>query len=138
MAGSDDVGAVASGQASARGSACSKEQRAAELLDMVARRRDDGERDYVDGAAAVASAMVRESEGEELGGGAGVWEARGREGGRFTALAGRGRRRGGDQVRGTHAVLAAEHLACLPGRAKQLAGAAAGLGRQVGRLVGAR
>ena len=47
-------------------------------------------------------------------------------------------RRGGDQVRGTHAVLAAEHLACLPGRAKQLAGAAAGLGRQVGQLVGAR
>ena len=27
---------------------------------------------------------------------------------------------------------------CLPGRAKQLAGAAAGLGRQVGRLAGAR
>ena len=30
----------------------------------VARRRDDGERDYGDGAAAVASAMVWESEGE--------------------------------------------------------------------------
>ena len=61
------VVAVASGQGSARGSACSKERRAAELLDTVARRRDDGERDYGDGAAAVASAIVRESEGEELG-----------------------------------------------------------------------
>ena len=39
-------------------------RRAAELLDTVARRRDDGERDYGDGAAAVAWAMVRESEGE--------------------------------------------------------------------------
>ena len=40
-------------------------------------------------------------------------------------LAGRGRRRGGEQVRGTHAVLAVEHLpACLAG--KQLAGAVLG------------
>ena len=67
MAESGEVGAEASGQASARGSASSKERRAAELLDTVARRGDDGERDYGDGAAAVASAMVRESEGEELG-----------------------------------------------------------------------
>ena len=64
MARSNEVGAVASWQASARGSACSKERRAAQLLDTVARRRDDGERDYSDGAAAVAPAMVRESEGE--------------------------------------------------------------------------
>ena len=67
MAESGEVGAEASGQASARGSASSKERRAAELLDTVARRGDDGERDYGDGAAAVASAMARESEGEELG-----------------------------------------------------------------------
>ena len=53
-----------SGLASTRGSGCSKERRVAELLDTVARREDDGERDYDDGAAAVASAMVRESEGE--------------------------------------------------------------------------
>ena len=41
----------------------------AELLDMVAQRGVDGERDYGEGAAAVASAsaMARESEGEELG-----------------------------------------------------------------------
>ena len=58
---------MASGHASARGSASSKERRVAELLDMVARRGDDEERDYGEGAAAVASAMVRESEGKELG-----------------------------------------------------------------------
>ena len=63
MAESGGVGAEVSGQASAQGSACAKERRAAELLDTVARREDDGERDYDDGAAAVASAMVREIEG---------------------------------------------------------------------------
>ena len=63
---------MASGHASARGSTSSKERRVAELLDMVARRGVDGERDYGEGAAAVASAMAWESEGEELGGGAGV------------------------------------------------------------------
>ena len=52
------------GHASARGSASSKERRAAELLDTTALRKDDGERDYGDGAAAVASAMAWESEGE--------------------------------------------------------------------------
>ena len=79
MARSNEVGAVASGQASARGSACSKERRAAKLLDTVAQRGVDGERDYGEGAAAVASAMARESEGEELGGGAGVCEVGERE-----------------------------------------------------------
>ena len=63
---------MASGHASARGSTSSKERRVAELLDTVAQRGVDGERDYGEGAAAVASAMARESEGEELGGGAGV------------------------------------------------------------------
>ena len=110
----------------------------AELLDMVARREGDGERVYGEGAAAVASAMAGEREGEELGRRGDVRGVRGREGDRSPSSAGRGERRGGDQVRGTHAVLAAEHLACLAGRAKQLAGAAAGLCRQVGRLVGAR
>ena len=55
---------MASGHASARGSASSKERRAAELLDTMVRRGDDGERDYGDGAAAVASAMAWEDEGE--------------------------------------------------------------------------
>ena len=65
MAESGEVGAEASGQASARGSASSKERRAAELLDTVARRGDDGDRDYSDSAAAVASAMAWDSEGEK-------------------------------------------------------------------------
>ena len=110
---------------------------AAKLLDTVRRRGDDGEHGYDGGAAMVASAMAGACEGEELERRGGVWGVRGREGGRFTALAGRGRRRGGEQVRGTHAVLAVEHLpACLAG--KQLAGAVlgwagrwAGAGRQV-------
>ena len=97
----------------------------AELLDRVARRGDDGEHGYDGGAATVASAMAGACEGEELERRGGVWGVRGREGGRSTALAGRGRRRGGEQVRGTHAVLAVEHLpACLAG--KQLAGAVLG------------
>ena len=61
---SGEVGAEASGQASARGSASLKERRAAELLDTVARREDDGERGYDDSAAAGASAMAGEGEGE--------------------------------------------------------------------------
>ena len=44
----------------------------AKILETLARGGVDGERDYGEGAAAVASAMAQESEGEELGGGAGV------------------------------------------------------------------
>ena len=128
---------MVSGRTSTRGSASSMKWTAAELLDTAARRGVDGGRGYGEGVAAMASAMAWESEGEELERRGGVWEVRGREGGRFTALAGRGRRRGGEQVRGTHAVLAVEHLACLPGRqAARWRGA--GLGRQVGRVLGAR
>ena len=43
-----------------------------ELLDTVARRGVDGERSYGEGVAATASAMARESEGEELGENGGV------------------------------------------------------------------
>ena len=64
MAESGEVGAEASGQVSTRGSASSKKRRAAELLDTTARRKNDGERDYGDDAAAVASTMAWESEGE--------------------------------------------------------------------------
>ena len=116
---------MVSGRTSTRGSASSMKWTAAELLDTAARRGVDGGRGYGEGVAAMASAMAWESEGEELERRGGVWEVRGRERGRFTALAGRGRRRGGEQVRGTHAVLAVEHLpACLAG--KQLAGAVLG------------
>ena len=58
MAESGEVGAEASGQASARDSACSKEGRAVELLDTVARRGDDGERELHGGAGAAASATT--------------------------------------------------------------------------------
>ena len=44
----------------------------AKLLDTVAQHEVDGGRDYGEGAATVASAMVWVSEGEVLGGGAGV------------------------------------------------------------------
>ena len=114
-----------SGLTSTRGSVSSTKWTATELLDTVAWRGVDGGRGYGEGVAAMASAMAGACEGEELERRGGVWGVRGREGGRFTALAGRGRRRGGEQVRGTHAVLAVEHLpACLAG--KQLAGAALG------------
>ena len=114
-----------SGLTSTRGSVSSTKWTAAELLDMTRRCTGGGERGYGDGAAAVASAMAGEREGEELERRGDVWGVRGRERGRSTALAGRVERRGGEQVRGTHAVLAVEHLpACLAG--KQLAGAALG------------
>ena len=70
--GSVEVDAVGSGLASARGSACSKERRVAELLDTAARRGVDGGRGYGEGVAAMASAMAWESEGEELGENGGV------------------------------------------------------------------
>ena len=108
---------MVSGRTSTRGSASSMKWTAAELLDTAARRGVDGGRGYGEGVAAMASAMAWEIKGEELERRGGVWGVRGREGGRSTALAGRGRQRGGEQVRGTHAVLAVEHLACLPGRA---------------------
>ena len=66
MSGEGEVGGGASGQTSARGSACSKERRVAELLDTAARRGVDGGRGYGEGVAAMASAMAWESEGEEL------------------------------------------------------------------------
>ena len=64
MAESGVVVAVASGQASARGSACSTERRVAELVDMVGRHRDDGGYGYGGGTTAAASAMAEGNEGE--------------------------------------------------------------------------
>ena len=72
MGGEGEVGAVASGQASARGPTCSKEKATAELLDTVGRRENDGGRGYVGGTTAAASAMARESEGEAMGANGGV------------------------------------------------------------------
>ena len=56
------------GRASARGSGGSTETTTAKLLDLVARRGDDGGRENYGGTGAAASAMVRESEGERQGG----------------------------------------------------------------------
>ena len=72
MGGEGEVEAVASGQASARGSTCSKEKATAELLDTVGRREDDGGRGYAGEVAAAPSAMARESEGEAMGANGGV------------------------------------------------------------------
>ena len=66
MSGEGEVGAEASGQASARGSTCSKEKATVELLDTVG-REDDGGYGYSGEVAAAASAMVEEGEGEAMG-----------------------------------------------------------------------
>ena len=103
-----------SGLTSTRGSVSSTKWTTAELLDTTRRSTGGGECGYDDGAAAVASAMAGEREGEEPERTGGVWGIRESEGERSTSLAGRVERRGGEQVRGTHAVLAVEHLpACL-------------------------
>ena len=125
--GSVEVDAVGSGLASARGSACSMKWTAAELLDTTRGRTGGGERGYDDGAAAVASAMAGEREGEDLGGGAGVCRVGERERGRSPSSAGRGERRGGEQVRGA-CCGRRRAPACLPGQqAARWSGA--GLGR---------
>ena len=120
-----------SGHTTTRGSASSMKWTAAELLDTTRRHTGGGERGYDVGTAAVASAMAGEREGEELERRGGVWGVRGREGGRFTALAGRGRRRGGEQLRGE--LRCRRRAPWLPAwQAKQLAGAVVGLGRPGG------
>ena len=58
-----------------------------------------------------------------------------RHGGRPGQQSGEGRKQGGGQLRGTR-WCRRRATACLPGQAKQLAGALAGLGRQVGLLGG--
>ena len=107
----------------------------AELLDSTARRKDDGERDYGDGAAAVASAMAWESEGERQGENGRVHGVRGTTWGRPGQQTGEGRKQGSGQLRGAR-WCCRRAPACLPGEGKQLAGAAAGLGRLVGWLGG--
>ena len=70
---SGEVGAVDSGLTSTRGSVSSTKWTAMELLDTTRRSMGGGERGYDDGAAAVASAMAGEHEGEELERRGGVW-----------------------------------------------------------------
>ena len=122
-----------SGRTSTRGSASSMKWTAAELLDTTRRRTGGGERGYDVGTTAVASAMAGGHEGEELGRRGDVWGVQGREGKRSPSSTGRGERRGGDQVRGTHVVLAAEHLpACLAKPSSSLARQLGWAGRWAG------
>ena len=72
MGGEGEVEAVASGQARARGSTCSKEKATAELLDTVGRRKDGGGYGYAGEVAMAPSTMARESEGEAMGANGGV------------------------------------------------------------------
>ena len=75
--GSGEVVAVDSGVASARGSACSMEWTAAELLDTMRGRTGGGEYGYDEGTAMVASAMAGEREREGLGKNGGVLRVHG-------------------------------------------------------------
>ena len=121
---SGGVDAVDSGLASARGSACSKERRVAELRDTAARRGVDGGRGYGEGVAAMASAMAGEREGEELERRGGVWGVRGSEGGRSTTSPGEGSGEAASRCVARAAVAVGHLPACLAG--KQLAGTALG------------
>ena len=124
---------MASGHASARGSTSSKERRVAKLLDTVAQRGVDEERDYGEGAAAVALAMARESEGEELGENGGVLEVHGAAWSSSIHPRGEEVKQGDGQLRGARCGRR-RAPACLPGRqAARWSGA--GLGRQVGRVL---
>ena len=58
-----------------------------------------------------------------------VWELGREVGVRPRATARRGERRGGGQLRGTHAVLAVDQLLAYAGECKQLAGIGGGLGQ---------
>ena len=134
--GSVEVDAVGSGLASARGSACSKERRVAELLDTAARRGVDGGRGYGEGVAAMASAMAGEREREELGENGGVLEVHGAVWSSSIQPRGEEVKQGDGQLRGARCGRR-RAPACLPGRqAARWSGA--GLGRQVGRVLGAR
>ena len=105
-----------------------------ELVDSTGRRGEHGGCGVHVGASATASAMVRESEEEELGRmvvSTGFGARRGAHTGRQR---GEGRKQGGGQLHGAR-WCRRRAPACLPGKGKQLAGAAAGLGR-LGGLAG--
>ena len=118
MGGEGEVEAVASGQASARGSTCSKEKATAELLDTVGRCEDDGGYGYSGEVAAAASAMVEEGEGEVMGEKGGV---QGLGGGswRVVQLV---HGLGGKQVAPWRARARRRHLGACSGGSKQLTG----------------
>ena len=110
----------------------------AERTDTVVRRVDDGGHDYGDGTATAASAMAKGSEGVRQGAnervqgvGVATWS--------LSRPAGRRGEEAGRQPAAWHALVPPSGTclpACLAG--KHLAGAVAGLGRQVGLVGGAR
>ena len=117
-------------------SACSKERRVAELLDTAARRGVDGGRGYGEGVAAMASAMAGEREREGLGENGDVLRVHSAAWSSSIQPRGEEVKQGDGQLRGTRCGRR-RAPACLPGRqAARWRGA--GLGRQVGRVLGAR
>ena len=127
---------MVSGRSSTRGSASSMKWTAAELLDTAARRGVDGGRGYGEGVAAMASAMAWESVGEEVGENGGVLEVHGSTWSSSIQQRGEEVKQGNGQLRGARCGRR-RAPACLPGRqAARWRGA--GLGRQVGRVLGAR
>ena len=118
MGGEGEVEAVASGQASARGSTCSKEKATAELLDTVGRREDDGRYGYSGEVAAAASAMVEEGEGEAMGKKGGVQGLEGASWRVVQLVHGRG----GKQVAPWRAGARRRHLSACSGESRQLTG----------------
>ena len=106
---------------------------AAELLDTMRGRTGGGEHGYDEGTSMVASAMAGEREGKELERGGGVWGVRGRERDRSSTSPGEGSGEAASRCV-AHAAVAVGHLpACLAEAARW---SGAGLGRQVGWLVG--
>ena len=127
---------MVSGRSSTRGSASSMKWTTAKLLDTVARRGVDGGRGYGEGVAAMASAMAGEREREELGENGGVLGVHGSAWSSSIQQRGEEVKQGDGQLRGA-CCGRRRAPACLPDRqAARWRGA--GLGRQVGRVAGAR
>ena len=127
---------MVSGRSSTRGSASSMKWTAAKLLDTAARRGVDGGRGYGEGVAAMASAMAGAREREELGENGGVLGVPGSAWSSSIQQRGEEVKQGDGQLRGARCGRR-RAPACLPGRqAARWRGA--GLGRQVGRVAGAR
>ena len=124
------------GRCERSGLSCSMKWTAAELLDTVRRRGVVGGRGYGEGVAAMASAMAGERERERLGENGDVLRVHGAAWSSSIQPRREEVEQGGSQLRGARCGRRREP-ACLPGRqAARWSGA--GLGRQVGRVLGAR
>ena len=122
---------MVSGRSSTRGSACSMEWTAAELLDTMRGRTGGGEHGYDEGTAMVASAMAGEREREGVGENGDVLRVHSAAWSSSIQPRGEKVKQGDGQLRGARCGRR-RAPACLPGRqAARWSGA--GLGRQVGR-----